>query len=880
MKKLLTAILAFSCAFGAWAEEVSRLSGTDFSTYPVGVFSTETDDSGITESAQRYWFTGNKEDFDGEVVNVSSNEDASVVENYLEFESNITNPVYRTVNDSFGAVAPDATLGDNANQGFVAKKIGTGIFIDTKVQFTPYLVNENHPSPTKLTDKDKIIVWVKETESLSEDVANTTNLVVTAGYIEADGSATATNYVIDCDADALCKGRYRLTIKAFADISANSTLEIAGFVVYIDGEKVSYLDNEQEAFAIDVSLDTTPGIYYTNEKKSLFPSLMGNTAGGVDGGDEISAVGFAGMGQVREVWFDDYSTAYPAFASDDINFEIGVGDGVTSYTYNGETYTETKTFAVKPGTASIEVTGVTYDTAKGWVAKAGTWFAGTTQVNNVGADNGDSGTFSFANGSQFTLAGFKANFEVTDAKGVTTAFQTLFGNTAESGALASAYGGTLKLTSDITIDEGDGSILIGQGQTLILDLNGHTIQGTSETDATIRNNGTLTINDSSVAQTGKVLGLAGSLENTAEPFAIKAYEGSITTINAGEYDSIDRTVDDSGDLNNELIINGGKFLDFYMVNEEDTFYLSQNDPDVIAAGKAIIDMEAREIMASEVLTTFYWVVVGENVDLVTVTLPAASANSSWKVLVGETEYTVANNQVAVPAGSELTLYLVAATGYEFEGGASEVEVEHNQGAVTADADWSTTLGTLPVPTLKVVVDPWELEEETDVSATNKVAEIFGEDSPAATNITSYVAYTNLVEYIKTVKGETVKDTDLSEAEMTYIIESLKLGAAELFTAEPKIKLTEAQPSTDPNAEAGDWVFEVKVTQGSAVDALKVAVDKVKALVKIRSDLKTGQWAAPEAANIDAAEVTDGNEITIKIKFGDAKSGFMMIRERE
>lgn len=861
MKKLLATILAFSCAFGAWAEEVSHLSGTDFSTYPVGAFSTETDDSGVAETTQRYWFTGSKEDFDGEVVNVSSNEETGVTVNYLEFESSITNPVYRTVENSFGAEAPDATTGENANQGFIAKKIGSGLFIDTEVQFTPYLVNENHPSPTKLTDKDKIIVWVKETESDLDGVANTTNLIVTAGYIEADGSATAKEYVIDCsNADLLCKGKHRLTIKAFEDISANPALTIAGFVVYIDEEKVSY-SGKQTAFNIDastLSLDTTPGLYYTNEKKSLFPSLMGNTSGGTLGGDEISAVGFAGMGQVGEVWFDDYSTAYPAFASDDINFTITVGKGVTSYTYNGVPYNETRTFAVKPGTASIEVTDVMYDTANGWEAKAGTWYAGMTKVMNAGSADGDWGTFSFENGSQFTLAGFKANFEVS-VNGVTTAFQTLFGNTAEVGALAAAYGGTLKLIGDITITESGGSILIGEGQTLVLDLNGHTIQGTSETDATIRNNGTLTINDSSVAQTGKVLGLAGALETFSEPYAIRAYEGSITTINAGEYDSIDR-----GELKNKLIINGGKFLDFLMTAENDPFYLVK----VIAAGKAIIDVEAREIKVSGEPKTFYWVVVGDN--LVTVTLPAASANSTWKVLVGETEYQVVDNQVAVPVGSELALYLVAATGYEFADAAAEVVVEHNQGAVNSNADWSNKLGELPVPTLKVV-DPWKPSEETDVSATNKVAEIFGEDSPAATNITTYADYTNLVEYIKTANPGSTPDS-LTAAEKTYIIESLKLGAKALFTAEPKIKLTEVQPST----EVGDWKFKVKVTQGDVATALKVATEKVKALVKIRSDLKNGTWDPPQAEKIQAAEV--GNEISVKIKFGNAKSGFMMIAE--
>ena len=69
---------------------------------------------------------------------------------------------------------------------------------------------------------------------------------------------------------------------------------------------------------------------------------------------------------------------------------------------------------------------------------------------------------------------------------------------------------------------------------------------------------------------------------------------------------------------------------------------------------------------------------------------------------------------------------------------------------------------------------------------------------------------------------------------------------------------------------------MKVTQGDDATALKVATEKVKALVKIRSDLKNGTWDAPQAANIQAAEV--GNEISVKIKFGNAKSGFMMIAE--
>ncbi len=869
MKKLLATILAFSCAFGAWAEAVSHFSGTDFSTYPVGAFSTETDDSGVAETDQRYWFTGSKEDFDGDVVNVSSNVETGVTENYLEFESSITNPVYRTVNNSFGAKAPDATTGENANQGFLAKKIGNGLFIDTEVQFTPYLVNENHPAPEPLTNKDKIIVWVKEEESENEGEANKTNLIVTAGCIGGNGMASVKHYKVFYDADAdgiddtdkLCQGQHRLTIKAFEDVSANPLLTIAGFVVYIDEKLVEYYNPNENAFdGIDESkllLEATPAKYYKAEKKRLFPSLMGNTAGGVDGGDEISAVGFAGMGQVGEVWFDDYSTAYPAFASDDINFSIIVDPSVASYKYNGQTYYETQTFAVKPGTASIEVTDVMY--APGWVAKAGTWYAGTMQVMNVGSADGDSGTFSFENGSLFTLAGFKANFEVT-VNGVTTAFQTLFGNTAEGGALAAAYGGTLKLMGDIEIAEG--LIVIEEGKTLTIDLNGHTLLGTSETYATISNNGNLTIVDSSMEKTGRVWGSSSS-----GYWAIN--NNGTLNLKSGTFGYIDK-----GDYNIAINILGGKYLD-QEVNYENPTYVPTTAKDFYLD----VDTDVYQVEWSSMPVdgqNYWFATVLEK--SVTVTLPAASENSSWKVLVGETEYQVVDNQVAVPVGSELALYLVAATGYEFANAAAEVVVAHNQGAVNSNADWSTTLGELPVPTLKVV-DPWEPSEETDVSATNKVAEIFGKDSPAATNITTYADYTNLVEYIKTAGKTNPGSTpdSLTAEEKTYIIESLKLGAKALFTAEPKIKLTEAQPSTEDLAKAGDWKFDVEVTQGGDATALKVATEKVKALVKIRSDLKNGTWAAPQTGNIDAKEGT-GNKISITIKFGNAKSGFMMIAE--
>jgi hypothetical protein len=601
---------------------------------------------------------------------------------------------------------------------------------------------------------------------------------------------------------------------------------------------------------------------------------------------------------------------------------------------------------------------------------------------NAGSPDGDHGEFSFENGSQFTLAGFKANFEVT-VNGKTTAFQTLFGNTAEGGALTNAYGGTLKLMGDIEIAEG--RIVIEEGKTLTIDLNGHTLLGTSESDATISNNGTLTIVDSSVAKTGRVWGPADG-----GYYAI-ANEGTLI-IKSGEFGYME-----NGEYAISMTIQGGTFLDTDRdPNEEPTkedFYLYE-----------MVDNTQYSMQwnASEVDGEIYWFfTIGEAVVPATPVamigeteytslaeaIAAATAESTIKIIADiDTDgafviqktvkidlngYTIATTEndksgdgvFLVKAGGTLTINDTVGTGVingvggngwnigifadggkviinggnftnegatddgddgdhfdliyvkndgsaEITGGTFRCETprwtlnkknttggsfvvtggkfyQYDPTNINTDdqpvtswcpAGYEATLGNDGYYTVEKITDPWAPAAENDEAAQGKVAAIFGADSPAATNITTYAAYTNLVAYVKAVKNNpNFEHEDLSDGEKDYIVDSLKLGAKPLFTDEPKIELTAAQPSTEPNAEAGDWKFEVEVTQDDVATAFEVAAEKVKALVKIRSDLKNGEWAAPQAANIDAKPGTD-NKITITIKFGDAKSGFMMIAE--
>ena len=562
IKKMMAMLVAISCAFGAWADE--HISGTDFSTHPVGTFETQHDDAGnpIDVDHHTYWYNGDTSDFEGNIVT------NLLEEKFLDFESNITNPLYRTISICDNATSPSQ---------FTATPIGSGLFIDTHVQFTPYLVNENHPAPTG-SGEDKLIVWVRETEVDGD--ANLTNLIITAGYVAQNGNVSSSNYVANltqAQASALCDGQHRLTIKSYQNITANSVAFGMGFVVYIDEAVVEYIGDAFADGSIFLPLLPGPGQYYTQGggHNKLLPSLMSfsPSSGSIDDYSKLSAVGYAGMGKIGDVIFDSYATTYPAFAGDDRYFTVEFGDDVYSYMYNDVTYYATNTLTAPATAASVTISNVVY--ASGYKHKDDLWRNGSQVVSNrVDASNKDYGTFYFADGTIFTLAGFQANYLVVDGS-TTNEYQTLFGNATENGAIvdAKAYGTVFTLTKDTVINEaGYFNITIGEDEHLAIDLNGHTLRGSSndEVTYTIRNlMGYLTITDTSASQTGAVL---GSLYMDGEDWisnclAVYCREDAVETILlAGKYELIS----EEGD---SLEITGGTYLDLNHETAADPFYL-------------------------------------------------------------------------------------------------------------------------------------------------------------------------------------------------------------------------------------------------------------------------------------------------------------------
>lgn len=547
IKKMMALLAAISCAIGAWADVNGHLSGTDFSGLYAGSFVTGRDDSG-EETRSTYWFVGDTADFEGTIVT------NLLGEKFLDFESNITNPLYRTINNCKDLTSPSQ---------FTATPIGDGLFIDTHVQFTPYLVNENHPAPTG-SGEDKLIVWVRETEVDGD--ANLTNLIITAGYVAQNGNVSASNYVANltqAQASALCSGQHRLTIKSYQNITANSAAFGMGFVVYIDRAVVEYIGDAFADGSIFLSLRPGPDKYYSQGggHNKLLPSLMSfsPSSGSIDDYAKLSAVGYAGMGKIGDVFFDTYATDYPEFAGDDRSFSVQAGPDIVSYMYNDLPYSGTNTHTAPATAASVIISNVTY--ASGYKHKDDLWRnEGYVVSNRVDASGKDYGTFYFANGQIFTLIGFQANYMVV-VGGETYEFQTLLGT---GGALEAALvaGGTLVLNNDIVITEGDGYIALNSG-TLTIDLNGHTLQGTHTTWATIENlGGTLTITDTSSSHTGKLLDSPGL-------YCLAVYEGTSTTLDAGTYENI--YIDDYKAAFT-LALNGGSYYDAQYATAQE-FYL-------------------------------------------------------------------------------------------------------------------------------------------------------------------------------------------------------------------------------------------------------------------------------------------------------------------
>ena len=187
-----------------------------------------------------------------------------------------------------------------------AADIGDGLYLDLLVEFTPC------DSEPVVEDGDKIVVWLAESGDASA-AAPEAELRITAGAPEGDAVVRRefTAARIGSSAATVEPGSWhRLTIRAIE----GAVGDYAGFVVFIDGEVVSF----GEAAPVFADLEGAARIWA--ERSALVVGLSPGRA--------LASVGFAGSGAVDDISF---SATPAAFAADPRNFIVNGGAAFATF---------------------------------------------------------------------------------------------------------------------------------------------------------------------------------------------------------------------------------------------------------------------------------------------------------------------------------------------------------------------------------------------------------------------------------------------------------------------------------------------------------------------------------------------------------------------
>ena len=323
MKKLMTMIAAVATAFGLFAADTP-----DPDTYYSTSF--EASDAGCDDGETFDWETA------GWTTTYADGFTLATQDSVLPYDTG------RARRDEFFNAK-------DTNNKYLVLETGTNeikhaiggtdrVFFDQLVKFTGY-----EDAPT-IADGTKIAVWLSATET-DESTVGATNLYVTAGT-----GTTATNLLIA--GDYTPDTWYRLTIKSLGNVIDESTsLQQAGFLVYINGELATIVEDQQDYHANPTKLIDPSGFY---EKGQLFTAIDTTTA-------VLASVGYAGIGGVDDIIF---SKDAPDFAAS-VNVTVKSIDGALIEVKDSEG----KTIALTDGHYTLPrgAFTVTYTAADGYI---------------------------------------------------------------------------------------------------------------------------------------------------------------------------------------------------------------------------------------------------------------------------------------------------------------------------------------------------------------------------------------------------------------------------------------------------------------------------------------------------------------------------------
>ena len=190
------------------------------------------------------------------------------------------------------------------------RDVGGNAFLDQLVKFTGF-----EDPQTNLVSDTKIAIWMSEFEN--EDESTTTNLYVTVGKIDVAGNAEQIALPIapitGSDGYEL-NTWYRLSVKSLGNITTDGN-DRAGFLIYINGQKVASSDDEALTLIADDVLTSEAKSYMA--QKQLFTAIDDTDA-------TFASVGYQGIGAVDDIILDAEG---PEFCKESVDVTIKPVEG-------------------------------------------------------------------------------------------------------------------------------------------------------------------------------------------------------------------------------------------------------------------------------------------------------------------------------------------------------------------------------------------------------------------------------------------------------------------------------------------------------------------------------------------------------------------------
>ena len=185
--------------------------------------------------------------------------------------------------DQYLAVDTGAPLQRYVQGGGAALDVGTGIYFEGDVQFTPY----DGETTVDAGTGDKLLVYlqVKESDDENGNVTATTNFVVVAGYYDMDNTSTATNYVCAVPTNFDANAWHRLVVKTrLLDKRVVFKVVVDGVPLEVDVKK-----GDEYSAVEDLGANEFPSLKTTGNDKA-----------------KMASVGFKGQGSIDNItWTND-----------------------------------------------------------------------------------------------------------------------------------------------------------------------------------------------------------------------------------------------------------------------------------------------------------------------------------------------------------------------------------------------------------------------------------------------------------------------------------------------------------------------------------------------------------------------------------------------